>query len=237
VTGVCGDAGEATTVDLPPVQIVKSVNSNVQGADGSWTITYSISVTNPSTTMSTTYELSDRLKFGGNITITSAAVAGPHPTDPGWNGITHTRVVGLTRLGRSAADVYHVTVTATVAATATSTQRDCTLQPGENGTGFLNSATATVGSQHSTDTACAAPGSPTTPPAPPTTPPAPPTTPPASPLRPAPPGPATQSPLPLTGVPVAQLLATAILLVGSGALLLVLTGWHRRERRPGSQRG
>jgi hypothetical protein len=52
-----------------------------------------------------------------------------------------------------------VTVVAGVAATASATDRDCTLDQGENGTGFLNTATLTAGSSTSTSQACAAPAS------------------------------------------------------------------------------
>jgi fimbrial isopeptide formation D2 family protein len=149
---------------LPTPTVAKTVTSLSQGADGSWTVVYDLAVTNPSADQSSQYDLSDTLQFGAGITVTSATVTGPDgvSVNPDWTGIApDTSIVAGRIIAPHTQEHYTVTVIASVAATATSTDRDCTLDEGEAGTGLLNQAELTTGNTTSTSTACAAPVSPT----------------------------------------------------------------------------
>ena len=147
---------------LTAPSITKTVTGNVQNADGSWTVTYDLAVANPDEVLATEYNLSDVLAFGDGITINTATVEGPADAslNPGWNGVDDVGIVTHRAVGAGASVDYTVTVNATVATTATDTARDCTVATDEEGTGFLNAAILTLGSQGSTSTACAAPGDP-----------------------------------------------------------------------------
>ena len=152
---------------LPVAQIAKSVHSLQQNADGSWTITYDVAVTNPDATLSTKYDLSDTLHFGGGITVTAESVTAPAgiTANPNWNGGVGSpadpSIVTGQIIAAGATNTYVVTATATVTPQASSSDRDCTMGDGENGTGFLNSATVSVGTSTASASACASPVSPT----------------------------------------------------------------------------
>ena len=158
-------------VDIPelPVPTVSKVvdGAPVQQPDGSWTITYTVAVNNPDVEFAAAYLLSDTLVFGGDITVNSSSVVSvndpPLSTNPAWTGITpNTAVfVGPRLIGPGVIHNYMVTVNATVGADSTEADRDCDLEPGEEGTGFLNTATLT--SRENTDDAeaCTSPMSPT----------------------------------------------------------------------------
>jgi len=155
----CGEIPEPVT---PTVN--KDVVSTVQQADGSWTIKYSVTVTNPSSTLATGYTLKDAFDFGGDIDINGTpTVTGPSGVTVAadWNGQDKTTIVTNQLLPASAVHVYTVTVNADVDADATTQTRDCTVQEGEEGTGFLNKAQVSVGDRDPvTDDACSSPVSP-----------------------------------------------------------------------------
>lgn len=154
--------GDIPTLPIPTV--AKTVTGvPVQNADGSWTITYDLAVTNPSATLASVYDLSDALDYGAGVIVDAASVTGPGgaTVNPGWNGTSDTSVVTGRFIAADTVEHYTVTVTANVPATSTTTARDCTLDTGETGTGFLNGATISTGSSSSTSTACAGPVSPT----------------------------------------------------------------------------
>ncbi|MFN8018737.1 MAG: SdrD B-like domain-containing protein [Acidimicrobiales bacterium] len=125
--------------------------------DKSVDLTYAITVTN-SGAGDDTYDLADDLRFGGGIAVNSASVANTSPgtitTDPAWDGSSHTAIVADEPIAAGATHVYVVKVNATIGTTTTVTQADCTVDQGEDGTGFLNHATLTVGQHHTTDQAC-----------------------------------------------------------------------------------
>ncbi len=154
------DCGNIPEVVVP--NVTKTVSSLTQNADGTWTIVYDLTATNPSADQAATYDLSDTLHFGGGISIVSAAVTGPSGgAISGWTGVVpNTSIVIGRSLAPQAQEHYTVTVIASVASTSSSTDRDCTLQSGESGTGFLNTVGLTSGAYSSTDTACASPVSP-----------------------------------------------------------------------------
>src|SRR5205823_49434 len=75
------------TAPLPNPTVVKTVTSNSQNADGTWTTVYDVAVTNPDPNRPTSFTLLDSLAFGSGITVNTATVTGPG-ANPGWNGST-----------------------------------------------------------------------------------------------------------------------------------------------------
>ncbi|OIH84555.1 hypothetical protein BLJ79_10440 [Arthrobacter sp. UCD-GKA] len=153
---VCVEVGAPT--------VEKTVTGTRQNADGSWSITYKLEVTNNDDVQGR-YSLDDTLSFGGGITVTDASWTGPTGGDSGaWDLATpdYTEVMATDRLiDAGATEAYQVTVTANVAAGVTGTEAgNCELVEGEDGTGFLNSATITANGQSAEVTACAEPTTP-----------------------------------------------------------------------------
>ncbi len=96
--------------------------SPVQNADGTWTISYDIVVTNNSDTSTYIYSLSDTLEYGEGITPTAASWTGPDGTSGTFTLPTGTATLAtgaaLPTSGDPAAratHVYTVTVTASIA--------------------------------------------------------------------------------------------------------------------------
>src|SRR5690606_30133787 len=78
-----------------------------------------------------------------------------------WNGAGSTVLASAMPITSAAPQLYTVTVVADVAAGVTGTAAaDCTLDQGENGTGFLNAATLTAAGEETVKTACASPAKP-----------------------------------------------------------------------------
>jgi len=157
-----------TNRQLPPAPpeptVTKTVTSNAQNADGTWTIVYDVAVTNPDELRPiSAFRLTDMLDFGDNIDVNQAAVEGPGASTS-WNGATDTTIVSGAPLAAGATVHYFVTVNATVQADATPDDRRCA-----TGGGFLNrarvalSTTATAGAapRALAAAACAEPASPT----------------------------------------------------------------------------
>jgi len=141
------------------VDITKTMlGEPVADGAGGHTITYEIQVTNPGE-ITTVYDLDDRLRYGAGITVTGATVANVDPgsvtTEPGWDGLTATRVATAATIGAGATHTYQATITAQVPEGITDDQMDCELDGAEEGSGFLNEATATQGSTAHHDDACA----------------------------------------------------------------------------------
>jgi fimbrial isopeptide formation D2 family protein len=141
----------------PDPTVTKTVESNTQNSDGTWTIVYDIAVTDPDPSRPTLYTLTDTLAFGHDIAVNSAKVTGAGAS-PSWNGTSDTTIVTDASLGPGATEHYTVTVNATVPADATSNERLCSA-----GGGFDNRAQvalpALAGDQQAS--ACADPASPT----------------------------------------------------------------------------
>ena len=95
----------------------------------------------------TTYDLSDGLDFGSGISVVSASVANTSPgsiaTLAGWDGSSNLQVVDDQPIAPGAGHVYRVEVIARVAPTTGPSAMDCTTDPDESGTGYLNHATLT----------------------------------------------------------------------------------------------
>ncbi|AWE41620.1 hypothetical protein DDD63_01290 [Actinobaculum sp. 313] len=150
----------------------------VQQPDGSWTITYSLIVSN-SSALQARFDLSDELNYGAGITVDSATIelteGHQAVTETNWDGVQNTAVVVGGSIpaaevpatdddpGTPARIVYTVTVHASAPlATVAPSAADCTVDDGEDGrTGFRNVASLVSGGQSTTAEACGAPAAPT----------------------------------------------------------------------------
>ncbi|UDF12538.1 DUF11 domain-containing protein [Antiquaquibacter oligotrophicus] len=139
-------------------EIVKSVAPLQQNADGTWTITYTVAVTNPSLYGPITYDLADTLAFGGTITTTASAT-GPSPQAATWNGVDNVVLGDDVTLAANSTHTYTVVAQASVPNGAPTSVTAC--PTGEGNGGFLNRATLTVDGVDYTDDACATPVTPT----------------------------------------------------------------------------
>ena len=149
------------------IRITKALvgGSSVANGDGTFTISYNLTVSNL-VAGATTYDLSDRLRFGAGVTITSATVGNTSPgsiiTNAAWNGTSTQQIVSgqtiaaATNATTPTAHVYRVTAIASVAeGTATYASSDCALAGGEAGTGFRNDGTVAFPGGGASVAACA----------------------------------------------------------------------------------
>lgn len=146
------------TTQFAPL-LAKTVTSSVQNDDGTWTIVYSVAVTNVSPTAATTYTLSDALAFGAGIGVVSAAVTSTPAgvAIVGWSGSGPIAVDAT--IPANTQHTYQLTVVADAAATGGTPAATCA--PGVAG-GFANRATVTTtDGRTAAAEACAAPAEPT----------------------------------------------------------------------------
>ncbi|GAA1943964.1 LPXTG cell wall anchor domain-containing protein [Microbacterium deminutum] len=154
------DSSACADITPPDVTIQKHVTSTSQLVDGTWRVTYDITVTNTSADLAAVYSLSDTLRFGGDIAIVDVSWTGPTTgtgSSAGQFGIATNRV-----LAPSATDTYTVTVLATINAAGwdggtLTCQTGATPNPG----GFLNIATVTVNGTTIPANDCSEPALPT----------------------------------------------------------------------------
>ncbi|MFL4476393.1 LPXTG cell wall anchor domain-containing protein, partial [Paeniglutamicibacter sp. MACA_103] len=144
--------------------VVKTVTGTQQNADGSWDITYKLEVTNKDAFQGR-YSLNDTLSFGGGIEVTDASWTGPAAGDgDAWDLETpnHTEVLATdTLIDAEATHTYLVSATADVApGVIGSAAGNCELGEGEDGTGFLNTASLAANGQDTEVAACAEPVAP-----------------------------------------------------------------------------
>jgi hypothetical protein len=155
-TGLRNSASVTAEVNSPPASvacaappsltITKSVASGpTANVDGSWTISYDITATNNGGAAGP-YDLFDTLHFGSDISVRSAAVTAS-PTDaalasPPWNGSSNFGIVMARDLSAGASETFTVTVVAESPDGVSAIAADCTLDAGETGTGFRNTASA-----------------------------------------------------------------------------------------------
>jgi LPXTG-motif cell wall-anchored protein/uncharacterized repeat protein (TIGR01451 family) len=214
---------------FPVIELTKDLVSGPSDlGDGRHAVAYTITVTNRGAAEGV-YDLTDTLTYGGNIEIVGASIANTTPgeiiTSSSWDGRVNTAVVSGERLAAGATHVYAVAVTVTIGSDLAAAQADCTLAPGENGTGLLNTAVVRSNGEDAADDACG-----TVPPPPPPTPPPPSSPPPTT--APGPPTPGGE--LPATGGDSAAVLQFAAGLLAAGALALLIV---RRRRRPATGLG
>lgn len=219
---------------IPSIDITKSVVGDpVAGKDGSWTVTYEIKATN-SGDADGTYTLTDRLRFGAGIDVTSAEVtatpkgvtAAESWTGQGVEDDDANVVATDVELRAGATHTYRVTVQATVDGDAADESTFTCPEPGSGKPGgFAN--TAGIGHNDLTDSAdaCATPeepgkpGDPSTPNVP------------GKPVLPGVPGgpgtPSDPPPLAMTGANIGWIAGGAALLILLGAAAMVISR-HRR---------
>lgn len=194
--------------------IGKAVRSVERATDGTWTVAYTITVTNrgPSGRV---YSLDDTLRYGEGISLDTATLT--------WRGggtdggtvespdIGDTVTLATDRfIPGSATHGYLVTITGiTVPEHTGSEARECP-SPGSTARGAFNNEAGLVVEQRTVATACAEPAGPQ--PAPPPDQPGPP----EAPDQPGGPG------LPGTGVSIAEPIALGLALVAAGVLFVLL---------------
>lgn len=214
---------------IPSIDITKSVLGDpVAGKDGEWTITYEIKATN-SGDADGTYTLTDRLRFGAGIEVTSADVtatpkgvtAAESWTGQGVEDDDANVVAADVNLRAGATHTYRVKVQATVDGDAAN-ESTFTCPPSGSGKpgGFAN--TAGIGHNDLTDSAdaCATPKEPAKPGEPGTP------DEPGDPVNPGTPN-TPQSPLAMTGADIGWITGGAALLILLGAAAMVISR-HRR---------
>ncbi|GAA1777473.1 DUF11 domain-containing protein [Agromyces lapidis] len=114
---------EASDCELPvKPTIAKQGGTAVDNGDGTWTLPYSITVTNPSAATSVVYDLVDELDLPAGVTPTGPAtvVAAPVATVPGWTGSAPNSLLAddVTLAGTAGVDqhVYQVQVVVEIGA-------------------------------------------------------------------------------------------------------------------------
>ena len=114
-----------------------------RNADGTYTLAYDIVVSNPGVGP-IDYDLTDEFLFAAGVVVTDVEVANIEPggitVNDAFDGDANVAIASST-LGPGASHRYRITVTANISAVATAAAFDCALDPGEQGTGFLNRAT------------------------------------------------------------------------------------------------
>lgn len=152
-TVVTGQADACADIEVAPTPtITKEVSAASIDPDGNWVVEYTITVTNPSSTLATEYSLSDQLQPGADVVLdgTSSVVSNDGVSvDADWDGATATEVAEDVPLSAGAVHTYTVSITADATAVpddaAGDAAGDCLLDTGESGTGLRNVATLAVG--------------------------------------------------------------------------------------------
>ena len=145
--------------ELTGVTVQKSlVGEPVFDGSGGVTVSYDLTVTNTST-LEQPYDLRDRIRFGGGITIEGATVVSNDGivVNAGWDGRNDVLVAAAALIGSSGVHTYTVTVQAHVPSDITAEQADCAVASAEEGSGLLNTATLSFwnGEGSDEDDACA----------------------------------------------------------------------------------
>lgn len=124
--------------------------------DNTWTSTYRVTVTNPSSATST-YDLSDRTSADGDVFVDSvkATVNEPQITiDPSFDGVDHTSLVAGQTIAAGATHVFTVTIRATLNTAIAAEQDGCTFIETQQGEGTLNAVPFSVNTSTTTDEDC-----------------------------------------------------------------------------------
>ncbi|MEE6283076.1 hypothetical protein [Georgenia sp. MJ170] len=134
----------------------KTAGDLVENADGTWTVSYELTATNPTADQDLHYSLVDQLDFAGGVSIVSATVSGaagsPTP-NTGWDGITNASVVEDEPISGGQSHTYAVTVVVDLSGDIADADRQCSTDVG-GGTGLFNGSTLTSGNDDYDDDAC-----------------------------------------------------------------------------------
>lgn len=145
VDGEVVDEAEACSEPVDPV-IEKAGGTAVDHGDGTWTLPYTITVTNPSVETGIIYNLNDELDYPAGVDILSVAVtAAPDGvvTNPAWNGTTETAIAtGVALAGTPGADAHVYEIAVVVRVTSGAPSLEC-----PSDTALDNTATVTSGGQ------------------------------------------------------------------------------------------
>ncbi|MCB0966650.1 MAG: hypothetical protein KDB37_07425, partial [Ilumatobacter sp.] len=132
----------------------------VRNADGTWSLSYTLTVSNAADAGAGSYDLSDTFLFDESVTIVtdSADVVNDEPgditTNDAFDGVGDPVIVTGQPIAAGATHTYFVTVDVTIAV-GPDTDGDC-VREDEGGTGFLNQMSITIdGGEPETTDACA----------------------------------------------------------------------------------
>jgi hypothetical protein len=150
--------GEKAVVGNPhAISVTKGVTATVPNRDGTYTITYEITVTNDGAGAAR-YDLADSLEYGTGVELIRADVVAPSAAGPstGWDGTNDALVAGNVPIDGNSSHAYTVTVVAAPPHDPAPGALDCSLDSGESGTGTRNTAKVTSNGVVKSATACAA---------------------------------------------------------------------------------
>ena len=138
---------ERATIDKDFVSAVQNPGTGI------WTVTYTLTVTNPNAADPVTYDLSDDIGYPAGVTVTGVAVTGPAgaPINPSFDGNADQTITTDRTLAGGTSDVYTLVVTADVPITVPDDVRACQEGPGF---GFYNNGTVTTSGLTDSDDAC-----------------------------------------------------------------------------------
>ncbi|WP_157640885.1 DUF7507 domain-containing protein [Longispora albida] len=163
-TTVDGRAGKSRACEpLPSVTLTKKVSKEpvpVGQVDNTFDMEYEVTVTNTGKA-ATTYTGVDELRYGKAIQaqptpVITNTTPGGLTAQAGWNGASQATFVTDQAIEAGATHVWTVKVRFTVdAPNATIDDADCKLDPGETGTGTLNTASVTYKGGKAEDKDCA----------------------------------------------------------------------------------
>ncbi|RXZ51066.1 hypothetical protein ESP57_04590 [Agromyces fucosus] len=130
--------------------ITKVGGTAVDNGDGTWTLPYTITVTNPSATTSVQYDLDDTLGYPASVDVLDRTVTPPAGVTvvPGWTGVAgHTLLAdNVTLAGTAGVDTHVYTVAVKVAIGADAPALLCP--------NLDNTAKVTAGNQSGSATGC-----------------------------------------------------------------------------------
>lgn len=148
------DAESSVSVVVPQIATTKTVlGSSFSG--NSFTVSYEIAVSN-SGGADGSYSISDALAMGDGVDVDSAIVSSaPVATDPTWDGASNTSIAADVGLPAGTTHRYRIDVAGTISPGIADSARDCTIDPGESGTGLMNGAETIVEGTPQSAVACA----------------------------------------------------------------------------------
>ncbi len=130
-------------VPVKSATITKTVGTPVRVSPGVFDVPYTVTATSGATSnVDVGYTVSDRYTFGKRITVVSTTVVprpGAAPAASSFNGVDQLTMASGT-LAPGASHVWDVTVRVNVGAAEPGAAANCSLEPGESGTGLRNVA-------------------------------------------------------------------------------------------------
>lgn len=153
-----GRAQQAVACTAPPaISVAEGVTATVPNLDGTYTITYEITVTNGGAGAGH-YDLTDSLEYGAGVELLGADVVTPPAAGPGtgWNGKNATLVAENVAVDGNSRHAYTITVIVAPPDDPAPGALDCSLGPGESGTGARSTAEVTSNGAVQVATTCTA---------------------------------------------------------------------------------